>query len=134
MSSVKCESNFHMHHTFRSRSYIYMLLKKLVWVEKICLEHQKLCVAYMMRKKSTCRNVDNLKSTEMHGMILFYVIFPQTLLCTRFRNNKRKDIWTDTPGAASILTAKIAFVASYRVWRENKSDYAQSPSCEFTSR
>ena len=31
------------------------VVKKLVWIEEICLKHQKLYVAYMRHKKSTVK-------------------------------------------------------------------------------
>lgn len=82
----------------------------------------------MRHKKSTAKSITS-NQLRWYDFILCYFSTKGFTLYQISKQRKEGRLDGHTRSSLYILTAKIASVASYRVWRKlSTSDYAQSPS------
>ena len=87
----------------------------------------------MRHKKSTAKSITS-NQLRWYDFILCYFSTKGFILYQISKQREEGHLDGHTKSSLYILTAKIAFVASYRVWRKTSSTTHSHPLCEFTSR
>ena len=106
-----------------------MLLKKLVWIEEICLKYQKLYVAYMRHKKSTVKSITS-NQMKWYDFILCYFSTKGFTLYKISKQREEGHLDGHTRSSLYILTAKNCFCGFNRVWRKTSPTTHSHPLCD----